>query len=55
MVACIQRKSLLMGATRSYSEWRENEKNIILVSILLLICFIPINTFGKGIQDDRKD
>ncbi len=30
------------------------KKNIILVSILLLICFLPINTFGKGIQEDRK-
>jgi hypothetical protein len=33
----------------------EMKKNIILVSILLLICFLPINTFGKCIQGDCKD
>ncbi len=31
------------------------KKNITLVSILLLICFLPLNTFGKCIQGDCKD
>lgn len=35
--------------------WRKNEKSFMLISILLLVCFLPINTFGGSIEGDCND
>ncbi len=37
------------------NEGMKMKKSIILISILLSVCFLPINTFGRCIEGDCKD